>query len=213
MRNLKILVADEQPVVRQGIRHLVESRPQWDVCGEAGNGDEALAVAFDTLPDVAVMAVSLPGSNGITVTRRIVEAGLETRVLLYSNHNDDKTIADGLAAGARGYVLKSDNLEHVENAIEALGARRKYFSPSVTELMEEAWSGNGANSSLKSFTVRELEVTQLIAEGLSNRLIAERLGRSIKTVESHRTAVMRKAGVRSTAGLVRFAIKHRIAEA
>lgn len=102
MRNLKILVADEQPVVRQGIRHLVEARPQWDVCGEAGNGDEALAVAFDTLPDVAVMAVSLPGSNGITVTRRIVEAGLETRVLLYSNHNDDKTIADGLAAGARG---------------------------------------------------------------------------------------------------------------
>lgn len=204
---LRILVADDLPVVREGLRHLVATRPLWEICGEAANEGEALSLAFETRPDVAVIALSLPAINGVSVTRSITESGLETRVLLYSSHHDDQTIAAGLAAGARGCVLKMDSVEQVENAIEALGARRRYISPSVAEVMKETWTAS-TQDGLKAFTARELEVTQLIAEGLSNRKIAELLNRSVKTIESHRNSIMRKAGVHSTAGLVRFAIRN-----
>jgi len=209
---LRIMVADEQPIVRWGVRQLVESHSHWRICGEAANADDALRLARQVAPDVLVMAMSMRGLGGVDLARQLSQEGNPSRVLLYSANDEASTIQEAIAAGARGIVLKSDSLEQVAKGIEALGAQRKYLSPNATRLMEERSDGD-AIPGAAAFTARELEVAKLIVEGLSNREIGERLGRSIKTIETHRMAVMRKAGVHSTAGLVRFAIKHGIAEA
>jgi DNA-binding NarL/FixJ family response regulator len=134
-------------------------------------------------------------------------------VLLFTMHDDDETVSGGLAAGARGYVLKTDSEQHLEAAIAALSANRPYFSSVVSELLLNAAMNDRKRSRLESFTIRELEVAQLIAEGNSNKQIARLLNISIKTVESHRSAAMRKAGVRTAAEFVRFAIKHNLIQA
>ena len=207
---LRVLIADDHEIVRRGIRDLVEGHPGWEVCGEASNGHDVLALALEQHPHVAVLDVSLPGLNGIAITRQLRQALPETEVLLFTMHDDDETVSGGLAAGARGYLLKTEGDEHLVNAISALGAHRPYFSSVVSELLLDAAVHDRKKSRLESFTVRELEVAQLIAEGESNKMIARRLGISVKTVESHRAAAMRKAGVRSAAEFVRFAIKHNL---
>jgi DNA-binding NarL/FixJ family response regulator len=128
-------------------------------------------------------------------------------------HDDDETVRGGLAAGARGYVLKTDSEQHLEAAISALGANRPYFSSLVSELLLDGAVNDQKRSVLESFTEREREVAQLIAEGNSNRQIARALGISTKTVETHRGAALRKAGVRTGPQLVRFAIKHNLVQA
>jgi DNA-binding NarL/FixJ family response regulator len=205
---LRILIADDHDIVRKGVRDVVESHPGWEVCGEAANGQQTLELAHRERPDVVILDVSLPIMNGLAVTRRLRQETPESRVLLFTMHDDDETVSGGLAAGARGYILKTDSERHLEAAISALGANRPYFSPFVSELLLEAAVTERKRSRLESFTVRELEVVQLIAEGNSNKQIARLLGISIKTVESHRAAAMRKAGARTAAEIVRFAIKH-----
>lgn len=210
---LRILIADDHDIVRKGVRDVVESHPGWEVCGEAANGQQTLEVAAREKPDVVILDVSLPIMNGLAVTRRLRQESPAARVLLFTMHDDDETVSGGLAAGARGYILKTDSERHLEAAISALGANRPYFSPFVSELLLEAAVNERKRSRLESFTVRELEVVQLIAEGNSNKQIARLLGISIKTVESHRAAAMRKAGARTAAEIVRFAIKHNLIQA
>jgi DNA-binding NarL/FixJ family response regulator len=210
---LKILIADDHELIRRGVRGVVESHAGWEVCGEANDGNEALEQAFKHHPDVIVLDVSLPGMNGLGVTRRLHQTMPSISVLLYTMHDEDDTISGGLAAGARGYLLKTDSAESLEAAISSLGARRPYFSSSVSEFLLDAAVNDRKRSRLESFTMRELEVAQLMAEGNSNKQIARRLARSIKTVESHRAAAMRKAGVRSAAEFVRFAIKQNLIQA
>jgi len=210
---LQILIADDHEIVRRGVRDLIEAHPGWEVCGEAADGQEALAIANRTHPDVAVLDVSLPILGGIALTRRIRQDSPTTSVLLFSMHDDEETVTGGLAAGARGYLLKTDSEQHLEAAISALAARRTYFSAFVSELLLDAAVNDRKRSRLESFTLRELEVAQLIAEGNSNKQIARRLEISVKTVESHRAAAMRKAGVRTAAEFVRFAIKNNLIQA
>jgi DNA-binding NarL/FixJ family response regulator len=210
---LRVLIADDHELIRRGVRDVVESHSGWEVCGEARDGKEALDLAFKELPDVVVLDVSLPVMNGLGVTRRLRQDLPNTAVLLYTMHDEDDTISGGLAAGARGYLLKTDSAQNLEAAISSLGARRPYFSASVSEFLLDAAVNDRKRSRLESFTVRELEVAQLIAEGNSNKQIARQLARSIKTVESHRAAAMRKAGVRSAAEFVRFAIKQNLIQA
>lgn len=210
---LRILIADDHEIVRRGVRDIVESHPGWEVCGEAADGQAALDLAASQQPDVAVLDVSLPILNGIVVTRRLRQESPQTNVLLFTMHDDDETVSGGLAAGARGYLLKSDSEQNLEAAISALGANRPYFSAFVSELLLEAAVHDRKRSRLESFTMRELEVAQLIAEGNSNKQIARLLSISVKTVESHRAAAMRKAGVRTAAEFVRFAIKHNLIRA
>jgi DNA-binding NarL/FixJ family response regulator len=207
---LQVLIADDHGIVRRGVRDVIEAHPGWEICGEAASGPEALELALRHRPDVAVLDVSLPGLNGIGVTRQLRESSPGTEVLLFTIHDDEETISGGLAAGARGYLLKTDGEEQLVAAISALGAHRPYFSPIVSELLLAAAVHDRKKSRLESFTLRELEVAQLIAEGDSNKVIARRLDISIKTVESHRAAAMRKAGVRTAAEFVRFAIKHNL---
>jgi len=207
---LRILIADDHEIVRKGVRDVIEAHPGWEVCGEAADGQAALDIALRERPDVAVLDVALPLLNGVALTRRLKQECPATNVLLFTMHDDDETVSGGLAAGARGYVLKTDSERYLEAAISALGANRPYFSSFVSELLLDAAINDRKRSRLESFTIRELEVAQLIAEGNSNKQIARRLEISIKTVESHRSAAMRKAGARTAAEFVRFAIKHNL---
>src|SRR4051794_27104768 len=207
---LRILIADDHEIVRKGVRDVIESHPGWEVCAEASDGQQALELALLHKPDIVVLDVSLPILNGLALTRRLSKECPRTRVLLFTMHDDDDTVNSGLAAGARGYVLKSDSEANLEAAISALNANRLYFSSPVSELLLDAALNERKQSRLESFTIRELEVAQLIAEGNSNKQIARLLDISIKTVESHRAAAMRKADVRSAAEFVRFAIKHHL---
>ncbi|HEY2356059.1 response regulator transcription factor [Phenylobacterium sp.] len=207
---LRILIADDHEIVRKGVRDVIEAHPGWEVVGEAGDGQQALEIALREKPDVAVLDLSLPLLNGVALTRRLRQDSPKTSVLLFTMHDDDETVSGALAAGARGYVLKTDSERHLEAAISALGANRPYFSSVVSELLLDAAMNERKRWRLESFTTRELEVAQLIAEGNSNKQIARLLGISIKTVESHRSAAMRKAGARTAAEFVRFAIKHNL---
>jgi DNA-binding NarL/FixJ family response regulator len=207
---LRILIADDHEIVRHGVRDIIQSQPGWEVCGEAGDGQTAVEIAEREKPNVAVLDVSLPILNGVAVTRRLHQVSPATSVLLFTMHDDDETVSSALAAGARGYLLKSDSDAHLIAAIEAVSTNRPYFSELVTEMVLDAAINNRKGSRLESFTMRELEVAQLIAEGNSNKVIARRLDISVKTVESHRAAAMRKAGVRSAAQFVRFAVKHNL---
>ena len=210
---LRILIADDHEIVRKGVRDVIDGHPGWQVCAEAADGQQALGLALSHKPDIAILDVALPLLNGVVLARHLHKECPATRVLLFTMHDDDETVRSGLAAGARGYVLKSDSENHLEAAISALGANRPYFSSSVSELLLDAALNERKHSKLESFTTRELEVAQLIAEGNNNKQIARLLNISIKTVESHRAAAMRKAGVRSGAAFVRFAIKHNLIQA
>jgi DNA-binding NarL/FixJ family response regulator len=212
---MRVFVADDHDIVRRGVRGLVESQVGWELCGEAADGQTALDRATDLKPDVAVLDVSLPILNGLAVTRRLRQASPDTEILLFSMHDDDETVSGGLAAGARGYLLKSESDDLLVEAIASLGRHKPYFSASVSELLlDNALSDRPRpRSRLEGFTARELEVSQLIAEGNSNKMIARRLEISVKTVESHRAAAMRKANVRTAAEFVRFAIRHKLIEA
>ena len=210
---LRILIADDHEIVRKGVRDTIEDHPGWEVCAEAADGQEALNLALREKPDIAVLDVSLPIINGVALTRRLHKEAPNIRILLFTMHDDDETVSTGLAAGARGYVLKSDSESHLEAAISALGANRLYFSSPVSELLLDAALNERKRSRLETFTMRELEVAQLIAEGNANKQIARHLNISVKTVESHRAAAMRKAGVRSAAEFVRFAIKQNLIQA
>jgi DNA-binding NarL/FixJ family response regulator len=207
---LRILLADDHAIVRNGLRNLIESHPGWEVCGEAADGQSALEIALRERPDIAVLDVNMPGLDGVELARRLHSECPSVRVLLFTTHGDDATVDRGLAAGARGYVLKTDSERHLVDAIAALAANRPYFSSLVAERAQAAIASQHRPSPPPGFTARELDVARLIAEGNSNKQIARRLSIGVKTVESHRAAAMRKAGVHTAAELVRFAIRRNL---
>ena len=210
---LRILIADDHEIVRRGVRDVLATQPGWEVCGEAADGREAVEIGLREKPDVAILDISLPLLNGIGVTRQLRHALPKTEVLLFTMHDDEETVSGGLAAGARGYLRKTDAEQHLVAAVSALGAHKPYFSSAISELVLNAAMHDHKRSRLESFTGRELEVAQLIAEGHSNKMIARRLNISVKTVESHRASAMRKAGVKTAAEFVRFSIKNNLIQA
>ena len=207
---VRILLADDHAVVRRGLRALLEARQDFEVCAEASNGREAVELALHHKPDVAVLDISLPIVNGIEATRQIRRDAPGTEVMIFTLHDRESEIRDVLHAGARGYVLKSEADEQIVRAVEALARHHAYFSDHVSETLldnfvEQAGSGNAI-----TLTAREREVVQLIAEGNSNKKIAHLLSISVKTVETHRSASMRKLDIHSTAELVRYAVRQRL---
>jgi DNA-binding NarL/FixJ family response regulator len=206
---LRILLADDHAVVRRGLRHILEDQAGWQVCGEAANGREAMELAESLRPDVAIIDLSLPEGSGVEVIRRIRASLPATRVLVLTVDESEDLAAQSLAAGARGYVLKGDDPRELVAAVEALARDTPYFTRRVADAMvrRAVASGPSPPGPFAGLTPREREIVRLVAEGRRTRLIALDLGITEKTVEAHRSAIMRKLRAGSVAELVRLAIR------
>ncbi|MGH6743722.1 LuxR family two component transcriptional regulator [Novosphingobium sp. PhB57] len=209
----RILIADDHQAMRQGVRTLLESHADFQVVGEAADGREALNLAVETKPDIAILDYSLPLMNGLELTRAIKHELPRTEILIYTMHDRESILIDVLRAGARGYVLKSDSGVHLVSAAKALAKRKPYFSGAISEtLLEHFIDTNHSTDKSIMLTAREREIVQLIAEGKLNKQIAHMLGISVKTVETHRAAAMHKLKLRTTAELVLYAVRNNIVE-
>ena len=209
----RIVLADDHEAIRLGVRSVISSHPDWRVVGEAGDGREALEVVRSVRPDIAIIDYSLPMMNGLELTRAIKKELPRTEVLVFTMHDREDVLAELLTAGARGYLLKSEASKHLLAAVEALSLRRPYFSGNVSQTLLNRFVEMAAReASATALTPREREIVQLIAEGRLNKEIAAILELSIKTVETHRAAAMRKLDLKSTADLVRYAVRNNIIE-
>jgi DNA-binding NarL/FixJ family response regulator len=212
---VRILLADDHDVVRRGLRWLLEAQPGWQVVAEARTGREAVALAAEWRPDIAIIDLAMPELNGLEATRRIRKELPGTEVLVFTAHQAERLMREALLAGARGFLLKSDAGERLVAAVASLAGHRPFFSAQVSEVLLDAFvRGSASPSTLESevLTAREREIVQLLAEGRGNREIGEALGISAKTVETHRAAIMRKLGIGSLAGLVRYAVRNQLVE-
>ncbi|XHS01695.1 DNA-binding response regulator [Sphingomonas sp. DBB INV C78] len=198
--------------MRRGVCRMIEERPDWHIVGEAASGQEAIKLARETTPDIAVLDYSLPLMNGIELGRRLKRELPHIEILIYTMHDREDTIAEAMHAGIRGYVLKHEPAQHLLAAIHALSARKPYFSSVVSQSLLERVLRHDQAMSPSHLTPREREVVQLIAEGRINKDIAGLLGISAKTVETHRSMAMSKLELRSTAELVRYAMRHNLVE-
>ncbi|HJZ83384.1 MAG TPA: response regulator transcription factor [Pyrinomonadaceae bacterium] len=213
---VKILLADDHDVVRRGLRDMLNAHDGWEVCGEASNGREAVNLTRSLAPDVVVLDYSMPELNGLEAARQIHHEMPGTEILIFTMHETEQLIRDVLAAGARGYVLKSDAGRHLVNAVEALSHHKPFFTAKVSQALLDAYlnSPTQADSTpFRSLTPREREIVQMLAEGKSNKEIAAGLSISVKTVETHRSTVMRKLEINSIVELVHYAIRNGLVEA
>ena len=208
---LRVIIADDHAVVRQGIRTVLEEVEGLRVVAEAGDGDEALALAAEHDPDVVVLDVTMPGKTGLEVARELRERGSGVAVLILSMHDEPEYVLEAVRAGADGYVLKDMAPAELRAAVTAVHEGREYFSGRVTHQLSvglrQELEDEQRKSRLESLTPREIEVLVLVARGLTNRGIADELGISPRTVETHRERVMAKLRIRSVAGLTRFVVE------
>lgn len=209
---MRILIADDHDVVRSGVRAILESQTGWEVVGEAEDGRVAIDLALNTQPDVVVLDYGLPLLNGVEVTRQIRTRVPQAEVLIFTMHDTATVVRDALEAGAKGYLLKSDAKKFLIAAVESLAAHKPYFTGKVSEALLANYLSSG-KTSFPLLTAREKSVVQLIAEGQTNKTIANVLSISLKTVETHRSTAMRKLGVDSTAALIRYAIRNNFIQA
>lgn len=214
---LRILLADDHDIVRRGLKDLLEQQVDWQVCAEAANGREAVELALQHRPHVAVIDLSMPELNGLEATRRIRQGLPDTEVLIFTMHESEELIREVLGAGARGYLLKSDAVRQLIPAVESLSQKKPYFAGRVSEVVLDGFLKAGQakpeSPTVERLTSREREIVQLLAEGKSNKQIARLLDLSVKTVETHRTAAMRKLELNSLPDLVRYAIRMQIIQA
>ncbi len=201
----QVLIADDHPLIRQGLKTLLEQHG-FTVVGEAADGREATQLAQELEPDVAVLDLAMPLLNGLDAAREITRASRRTKAILVTVHTADQYVLEALQAGIRGYVLKSQATAQLVQAIQEVMRGGRYLSPGISEAVVQAYLAK-TDLPADPLTPREREVLQLIAEGKTTKDIAGLLGLSVKTVESHRTRLMDKLDIRQTAGLVRYAIR------
>ena len=212
---IRILLADDHEVVRRGLTSLLAVRSDWEVCGEAENGRDAVAQVAKLKPNVAILDLSMPELNGLEATRQIRRDSPATEVLVFTMHESEQFVRDLLSAGARGYVLKSDVTTQLLAAIETVSRHKPFFTSEVAERVLEGFLRRGdsppeAGSVPELLTPREREIVQLLAEARSNKEVAATLGISVKTVETHRASIMRKLGITSIVDLVHYAIRNHL---
>jgi DNA-binding NarL/FixJ family response regulator len=208
---ISVYLADDHRVLRDGLRILLESQEDIRVVGDAENGNKAIEGITSLRPDVAVMDITMPELNGIEAAQIIHETLPETGIVILSIHSDLEHIFRALQAGAQGYILKESAGSEVISAVRAVYLGRRYLSPSIRDLVMEAYMQNHQmHSPLELLSTREREVLQLTVEGHSSAAIADRISISPKTVDTYRSRLMGKLGVRDLPELVRFAIKHGI---
>ena len=213
MPAVRILLADDHEIVREGVRAMIERQPGWEICGEASTGREAVAQAEKLAPDIVIMDIGMPELNGLDAARQIKKLHPQVEVLIFTANETEEIVRQVFQAGARGYLLKAEASKHLMPALEMLCKHRTYFSSKVSEMIFSGYMQGRLGGEDTALTPRERETVQLIAEGKSNKEIAELFGISIKTVETHRAAIMRKLRLDSFAALVRYAIRNGIIEA
>jgi DNA-binding NarL/FixJ family response regulator len=210
---LRILIADDHEVARKGIRSLLEDHAGWEVCGEACDGREAVGFAGTLKPDVFLLDIGMPNLNGLDATRQILATSPEARILILTIHDSEQVVREVLAAGASGFLLKSDAGRDLVAAVEALQNRRTFFTSKVAQMMLDGYLRPHSDTQATSpgvLTPREREVIQLVAEGKTTKEIATALSLSVKTAETHRTNLMRKLDLHSVADLTLYAVRNGI---
>jgi DNA-binding NarL/FixJ family response regulator len=208
---IRVLLADDHAMVRQGLKALLEQQGVQVIC-EAADGEETLRLAMKFRPDVAILDISMPVLNGIDAAREMKRAQADTKVLLLTQHTEDEYVTEALRAGVHGYVLKNQAAEDLLHALNEVSQGRTYISPSIAGTVVGAYLSKkqGMTDPLSS---RERQVLQFVGEGRSTKEIAEQMQISVKTVESHRTRLMRKLKIHGTASLVRYAIRRGMIQA
>jgi len=210
---ISILLADDHHIVRQGLRALLEAEPDFHVLGEAADGLEAVQLVERLQPDVLLVDVMMPGLGGLEATRQVRERFPKTQVVVLSMHSNEAYVLQALRNGALGYVLKDSNAADLIKAVREAGAGRRYLSPPLSDYIIDAYVNKGHETVFdiyETLTNREREVLHLAAEGHTNADIAVRLSISPRTVEIHRTNMMRKLGLHSEHDLIRYALRRGI---
>lgn len=211
---LRILLADSQDIVRAGLRTMLEARADWCICGEAQTGKDAVRLTMTSNPDVVILDVEMDGLDGIAATHEIKRRRPQTEILVFTLHDDESGIQEILAAGARAFVLKSEGAKKLIQGIEAISHHKPFFAPPAAEtLLKSFLSTDRKIDDSHRLTTRQVEIVRLLTTGSSNKEVATALGISIKTVETHRAAIMRRLGFRSIANLVRYAVRERVIKA
>lgn len=210
----RILIADDHELIRRGLRQMIERHPDWEVCDEVVTGVQALERALELKPDVMIIDVSMPEMDAVQLTRQIRQRLPNTEVLIFTMHEGEELMCALIAAGARGYVLKSDPTRDMIAAVEALSKHLPYFTGKVSIELRESFvksiKGDQSRFPSASLSQREREIVQLLAEGKSNKQVAAILGISVKTVETHRATIMHKLEANSIVELVHYAVRNNI---
>jgi len=214
MTNLRLLIADDHAVVRAGLRILLESRKGWEVCAEAADGRDAVEKAAKFKPDIVILDIGMPLLNGVEAARRIRKSLPKTEILILTMHESDELAHQVVEAGARGYILKDEADRVLHAAIDALRQHKPYFSSRISEAATAAAEASSSDDSAKfprsRLTSREREILQLLAEGKSNKEVANLLNISVNTAEAHRANIMLKLDFHSLADLVMYAVRNKI---
>jgi two-component system response regulator NreC len=211
MPRLRIVLGDDHTLLRQGLRKILEERPDWQVVAEAGDGREAVRQIVAVRPDVAILDIGMPLLNGIDATRQVVRRLPECRILILSMHANEAYIIQALKAGAKGYMLKDSADTDLIRGVSSVAAGKSFFSPDVAKVMLDDYVRHLAEKGIvdryDSLSEREREIFQLVAEGRSNKDVAELLSVSPATVETHRAHILQKLDVHNTAELVLYAVR------
>lgn len=214
---IQVLLADDHQIVRRGLRAVVESMPGWMVCGEAETGRAAVQMAEQLRPDIVVMDINMPEMNGLDATRLIKKTCPETEVLIFTGNETEEIIRQVFEAGARSYIFKTDGMDQFAAALRSLSLHKPYFTTEVGEVLFSKFLNKKAGVAEDPYegrlSAREREVVQLLSEGSSNKEVATRLGISVKTVETHRSTIMKKLKLSAFSELVRYAIRNHIISA
>lgn len=211
LKRITLLLVDDHPIVLDGLRSHLSTRPEIEVVGQATDGQQALRKARQIKPDIILLDLSMPGMNGLEFMAALRDGSPWSKIIVLSMHDNREYITQAIQLGARGYLLKDTSPAELFRAITAVHANEVYFSPAVSRVViEEALGGGFRASETKKAVLseRERQVLALIAEGLINKEIADRLRVGVRTVETHRERIMRKLNIHSVAGLTRFAITH-----
>ncbi len=204
---IKVVIADDHIIFRQGLLRLLQSAEDIAVVGESGDGREVLNQILNEGPDLAILDIAMPGLSGLEIVEEIQKRGLKTKAIFLTMHNDPLTAKKAMLSSASGFIPKDNAFEDLLYAIRAVASGGKFISPSISDKIFNSKEVKSKNDVL---TARECEILKLIASGLSNKKVADRLTISVKTVDTHRTNIMQKLNMHTTADLVRYAIKNDI---
>jgi DNA-binding NarL/FixJ family response regulator len=217
VKTVRILLADDHKVVRHGTRALLSQIPEWEIIGEVDNGRDAVSMTEKLKPDIVILDIGMPQLNGLDATRQIKKICPQTEILIFTAHEAEELIHDVFDSGARSYIMKTDAADHLIDALKALAEHKHFFTSRISEVVFARYINEKKTPEptpeKSRITDREREIVQLLAEGKTSKEIAATLGISVRTVETHRSAIMKKLRLKSFSELIRYAIRNRIVEA